>query len=148
MGFLLNKSPLFQFIRLPSTKQGDKMNTKTSQTNESNYYQVSQLEIFSILDKLISADKYRLFINSAVFMMNSAFHETKIEGSFSDFARLNNGSDDFECFDDIRDSELDLHVIYQVKSILEILGEEGILKYSLYRLSLDAGSLLPAFDDY
>lgn len=116
--------------------------------NEEAKYTVTEKFIFRLLDDLIAVHNYCQFMESCVFMIKSAYHDHKIEANFHDWARINNDSNNFWCDDNILNHENCLDVEKKIKGLVNVLGEEGYLKYCLYRTSKEAIGALPDYSKF
>jgi hypothetical protein len=105
-----------------------------TKSKESRTYEISERDLFSLLDGLHLVDLYFKFMESATFMMDSAHHPQKIQANFNDWARYHNGTDlFFSCDDEIRSHSQDLFVGPQIQMIFALLEKDDNLhRYARY----------------
>lgn len=117
-------------------------------TNENKSFTATEKQLFIILSNLIDVAEYEEFMDECTFYIKTPHHNGPVEHDFHEWALINNQSEFFGCPQKILDHNYYLEVTQAIKAVLNILGEEGYLKFCLWHTSKSGAGALPDYNKF
>jgi len=117
-------------------------------TNENKSFTATEKQLFIILSNLIDVAEYEEFMDECTFYMKTPHHQSPVEHDFHEWAAINNQNDFFGCPKKVLDHNYYLEVTQAIKAVLNILGEEGYLKFCLWHTSKSGAGALPDYNKF